>query len=565
MTTPLLNKIKNLVRKNNIKKSDLLIKRYLKDNPFEQNIQKFYLDVLFSEKKFSEVTKKFLYFFKDTKDLDILKLCAISLSELQRYKEAEAYFKNLVDNAKTAENYCLLAMSQHQNNKIDESIDSFEKAIALDNNNEKIYINYANFLRNIDQNINAIKILENYNSRINNINVLTLLIGINRDIQNHQKALDYCLQAIDTDPENSYFHLILATLELELGRKEKALENLNKSLVIRPFLGPSHRLLSLLKNDISAHEFSEIEDYIKNNNIEDANVIQLGLAASNYLENNKEFNKSFIYLEKFNSCYRKLLDYNFEIYVEKFFKIKKIYNSIKNKKLNLSENATNYSPIFILGLPRSGTSLVEQILSSDKKISPCGELIYLDKKMQECMQKMNEKLNNINVLEEVPDIYIKAIKNNLNIESSLITDKMPLNFFYMGIIKKIFPNSKIILCKRNKMDNIYSLFRNFFPSGNNFSYDIKEIKNFYELYENIIEYWNENKIDFLEVSYEELVIKFEYEASKMMRYVNLDFDEKSREFYKNNRVVQTASFLQVRKPIFNSSINFWKNYKKQLT
>jgi len=565
MTSTLLNKIKNLVRKNNIKKSDLLIKRFLKNNPFEQNIQKFYLDILFSEKKFSEVTKKFLYFFKDTKDVNILKLCAISLSELHKYNEAEVYFKKLLDNSKTAENYCLLAMSQHQNNKIDESINSFEKAIALDNNNEKIYINYANFLRDVDQNINAIKILESYNSKINNINVLTLLIGINRDIQNHQKAIDYCLQAIDTDPVNSYFHLILATLELELGRKEKAVEHLNKSLIIRPFLGPSHRLLSLLKNDISEHEFSEIEDYIKNNDIADTNVIQLGLAASNYLENKNEFKKSFIYLEKFNSCYRKLLDYSCEIYVEKFFKIKKIYEYIKEKKLNLSENATNYSPIFILGLPRSGTSLVEQILSSDKKISPCGELIYLDKKMQGCMQKMNEGLNNLNILEEVPDNYINTIKNNLNIESSLITDKMPLNFFYMGIIKKILPNSKIILCKRNKMDNIYSLFRNFFPSGNNFSYDIEEIKTFYKLYENIIMYWNENKIDFLEVNYEELVINFEYEARKMMEYVNLNFDEKSRDFYKNNRVVQTASFLQVRKPIFNGSINFWKNYKKELT
>ena len=565
MTSTLLNKIKNLVRKNNIKKSDLLIKRFLKNNPFEQNIQKFYLDILFSEKKFSEVTKKFLYFFKDTKDVNILKLCAISLSELHKYNEAEVYFKKLLDNSKTAENYCLLAMSQHQNNKIDESINSFEKAIALDNNNEKIYINYANFLRDVDQNINAIKILESYNSKINNINVLTLLIGINRDIQNHQKAIDYCLQAIDTDPVNSYFHLILATLELELGRKEKAVKNLNKSLVIRPFLGPSHRLLSLLKNDISEYEFSKIEDYIKNNDTADTNVIQLGLAASNYLENKNEFKKSFIYLEKFNSCYRKLLDYSCEIYVEKFFKIKKIYEYIKEKKLNLSENATNYSPIFILGLPRSGTSLVEQILSSDKKISPCGELIYLDKKMQGCMQKMNEGLNNLNILEEVPDNYINTIKNNLNIESSLITDKMPLNFFYMGIIKKILPNSKIILCKRNKMDNIYSLFRNFFPSGNNFSYDIEEIKTFYKLYENIIMYWNENKIDFLEVNYEELVINFEYEARKMMEYVNLNFDEKSRDFYKNNRVVQTASFLQVRKPIFNGSINFWKNYKKELT
>ena len=105
MTSTLLNKIKNLVRKNNIKKSDLLIKRHLKNNPFEQNIQKFYLDVLFSEKKFSEVTKKFVYFFKGTKDVNILKLCAISLSELQRYNEAEVYFKNLLNNSKTAENY----------------------------------------------------------------------------------------------------------------------------------------------------------------------------------------------------------------------------------------------------------------------------------------------------------------------------------------------------------------------------------------------------------------------------------------------------------------------------
>lgn len=248
MTSSLINKIRNLVKKNNIKKSNLLVKRYHKNHPFDENLQKYYLDILFHEKKFKEVTNNFLIFFKDTKDENTLKLFALSLSELKKFKDAETNFKYLVKISETAENFCLLAMSQYHNNKVDDSMKSYQKAIVLNNNNNaKIFINYANFLRDIDQNISAIKILEDYNSKIKNINILTLLIGINRDIQNHKKAIYYCLQAIDIEPSNAYFVLILATLKLEFGNKNEAIQHLNRSLILRPFLGPSHRLLSLLK------------------------------------------------------------------------------------------------------------------------------------------------------------------------------------------------------------------------------------------------------------------------------------------------------------------------------
>jgi len=141
---------------------------------------------------------------------------------------------------------------------------------------------------------------------------------------------------------------------------------------------------------------------------------------------------------------------------------------------------------------------------------------------------------------------------------------MPLNFFYIGIINQIYPSSKIILCKRSKMDNIISLYRNFFPSGNNFSYDLNDINDFLKLYDEVITYWKNERIDFHIVNYESLIRDFNNETSSLFKFLNLNVDDSISEFHKNNRVVQTASFLQVRRPLFKSSIDSWKKYKDEI-
>ena len=113
------------------------------------------------------------------------------------------------------------------------------------------------------------------------------------------------------------------------------------------------------------------------------------------------------------------------------------------------------------------------------------------------------------------------------------------------------------------MDNMCSIFRNFFPTGNQFSYTLEDIKEFIELYKSIISYWKNEKANFYEIKYEELVLDFEKEVQQIFNFINLDFNSECLDFHKNKRVVQTASLIQVKQPLFKSSLNQWKNYEKE--
>ena len=281
------------------------------------------------------------------------------------------------------------------------------------------------------------------------------------------------------------------------------------------------------------------------------------MAISNILEFKQKYSDSFTFLEKYNSKFRKSIEYNFDSYKIKFERIKNIYETLS---INTSKD-TKPKPIFILGLPRSGTSLIEQVLSNHKKIFPCGELSYFEKVMK---KSIDDEIGSIDSSDSISKNYLKKVMLNFDINCDFYTDKMPLNFFYIGIINKVFPDSKVLLCTRNLMDNIYSIFRNFFPVGNQFSYKLEDIKKFVELYKSIIMYWKNQKANFYEIKYEELVLDFEKEVQDIFNFINLDFNDECLDFHKNKRVVQTASLIQVKQPLFKSSLNQWRNYEKEL-
>ena len=158
--------------------------------------------------------------------------------------------------------------------------------------------------------------------------------------------------------------------------KKESIEILNRAIQLKPFFGPAYRLLSLLKFKIKEDVVNELEKYLSSTKNEEINSIHLGLALSGFLEQKQKYKKSFIYLKKYNSLYRKLIKYNQNELVEKFQNVKNIYNSIKNYKESNSLNEQEICPIFVLGMPRSSTSLVEQIISSHSKIFGCGELVF---------------------------------------------------------------------------------------------------------------------------------------------------------------------------------------------
>ena len=157
---------------------------------------------------------------------------------------------------------------------------------------------------------------------------------------------------------------------------------------------------------------------------------------------------------------------------------------------------------------------------------------------------------------------IKAISNN----SDRVTDKLPINFLYVGFIKLILPNAKIVHCYRNPKDNCLSIFKNQFSSGKiKFAYDISEIVEYYNLYDDLMKYWTNFLPDFIyDIKYENLISNTETEIQNLLSNCDLDWSNDCLNFHNNKRPIKTASAVQARSKIYNSSIDSWKNYEKYL-
>ena len=222
-------------------------------------------------------------------------------------------------------------------------------------------------------------------------------------------------------------------------------------------------------------------------------------------------------------------------------------------------------------MPRSGTTLTEQILSSHKDVYGAGELSFLkdgiEKKLSIKDNILNLNSNNLNAksLKEIRDYYLEKIKIFKNTKDYLV-DKAPLNFKWIGLIMKIFPDSKIIHCTRSPMDICWSNYKNTFSSRSmNYTYDFADLVNFYKLYDDLMNFW-QKKFDkkIFNMNYENLIANKEVETKRLIKFCELDWDDKCLDFHKNKRSVSTASLAQVREPLYKTSIEKWKNYSKNL-
>ena len=288
-------------------------------------------------------------------------------------------------------------------------------------------------------------------------------------------------------------------------------------------------------------------------------------------EDIRNFDKSFTFYKKANSLYRKKINFSLSEENEKFKKIKNTFD--KNLFIKyLNTGHLDSSPIFIVGMPRSGTTLVEQILSSHNKVFGADEIEFIPEIMSKNFGNTDlnlffEGVLNFDAkdLKKIGEEYCKKIQNYSN-NSERTTDKLPKNFLSIGFIKLILPNSKIIHCIRNPKDTIFSIFKNHFPSGQiTFAYELNEIVEYYNLYHNLMKYWNEILPNFIfNLEYENLVSNTEIQIRNLLNFCKLDWQNACLEFYSNKRPIKTASDIQVRNKMYNTSIDAWKNYEKYL-
>ena len=284
------------------------------------------------------------------------------------------------------------------------------------------------------------------------------------------------------------------------------------------------------------------------------------------LNNESEF---FKYLDEGNKLRKQDLNYSYNS-IEKFHSNLAVTAKsfpLLSKKL-VEENLTK-KPVFIVGMPRSGSSLVEQIISSHKNVYGAGELKYLKTSVNPYIENITNKDLDKNLTKKdlinIRNEYFKSIEP-LKIKEAAFTDKMPLNFEYIGFILKAFPEAKIIHLKRDARAVCWSIYKNFFSGkGNAWAYNMNDIVDFYCSYVKTMNTWHEmfpNQI--YDISYEKLTENQQVETQKLLKYCDLEWDENCLNFHKNTRGVVTASSSQVRKKMYQGSSEAWKKYETYL-
>ena len=384
-----------------------------------------------------------------------------------------------------------------------------------------------------------------------------------------EEAVTRYERALSIKPDYAEAHHNLGNTLDEVGRRDEAITHYEQALAIKPDYAEVHRNLSRLKPD--QEQVSIIEKLLHRPSLSETDATHYHFALGNIYHNGKTFRRAFEHYNKANTLKRKAITYdsrNFTAYVDRL-----IAAYSKNYFQEVAASGSDSElPVFIVGMPRSGTTLVEQIVSSHPRAYGAGELASLGgfeqeitkqfeaaKPYPECMSLRDES-----IALEYSRKYLEKLQNYSH-DATRITDKMPDNFMRIGLIKTLFPKARIIHCRRNALDTCTSNFLNYFATGNEYSFDLNELGQYYLDYERLMAHWDSLfPSEILAVQYEELVMNQEKISRRLIDYVGLEWDDRCLDFHKNERAVHNLSSMQVRQPIYTQSMNRWKHYEKQL-
>ncbi len=463
------------------------------------------------------------------------------------------------------------------------AVKCFNKSISISNNYLPALNNLANLYSRRGDGENALKFSKIINEKNPN-NPQTICTYAKALILNHdlKQALKLMEQLASEFPENEEFQINLATAYRENGDFKKSkkiidegfqklLDKRLKGIAVKNLIQFFAQYASDKSNKLKENEISFFAERLNSKEVNIDQKITIAKGFFEYFKNQKDFSKSYEYLEKMNSFCFELEKYN--IKKDKVF-FDKLSQNFAYPSFDKSKSSI--TPVFICGMPRSGTTLCEQILSAHSDVFGAGELRYMMQltNLQDIVQPDDNAIDNYftsltkkEFLKKIRDEYLKMI-GDLNKENvRFISDKMPHNFLLIDLIRHILPEAKIIYCKRKAEDNCFSLLTQRFVEGrHHYCYNQRTLANYYLLHEELMNIWLKKfKDEIFVLDNEELVNNQKDVTINLLKFCGLEWEDSCMEFYKSKRQVRTASLEQVRQPINKKSIGAWKNYEPYLT
>lgn len=475
-----------------------------------------------------------------------------------------------------AQSHFNLGVAYKDQGRIADAADALAEAARLDPGNMEYTSSHGNALRLTGKPEEAARILEQAFRRASGNRGVRLNLALAQNdlgaalIKRGDPAqgIRHFLRALDLEPGHAPAHMNLGLTQEQLGMVEEAGKHYRAAIKANPDFADAHFQLAHLRTQRSSeNEIEAMKRLLDKPGTHSRDRICLGFGLGFALESAGRYAQAFRCMERAHQLQSAGKRFDIEAEANRFAAIKTVFSSERLARPEATGTGDAH-PVFIVGMPRSGTTLTEQILASHPDLFGAGESMALAQAARDCAEGQAypaglERMDSKKLL-LAGQKYLSGLPHDAN-NARRFTDTTPMNFLFVGFAALLFPEAKFILCERDPMDNGLSLYRQMLTGFNEFAHDLETMGAYFRLQQDLMEHWKNTLGErALRLQYEELVCNSEDKVHRLLTFCGLPFDERCMKFYQSDRVVRSPSAAQVRQPVFDSSIGAWKRYEKEL-
>lgn len=475
----------------------------------------------------------------------------------------------------SAEGYFLTGLARKVDRKPAKAIEAFERALALDGRRYDAAVELANQYSISRRNGDAASLLAKYEKSLSNSPIYLDMAGtIYTEIGLSQKAWPLYEKATALQPDIDLFQANRAACAVFLGKIEEARKIYLALLQRFPDHRRNHYHLSRLDKARDSSHVEQMKDILRRSDSPPEHNIPLYFAIAKELEDLEQWDESFEYYKKAGDAVSSVAAYDLNKDIALIDRIIEVCDAdwLADTAGDSPPDTSEKTPIFIVGLPRTGTTLTERILSSHSRVESLGETLFLQMVLRResgvaSLDNMNPEMIEALGTRDMGSVargYIDAVSYRLG-DKPMFIEKLPFNFLYLGFIARAWPRARIVHLVRNPMDACFSMYKQVFTWAYKFSYDLEALGRYYVAHERLAQHWRRllgSRL--IAVDYESMVADQEGQTRQLLDRLGLCFEQACLDFYRNKTASATASSVQVREKIHTRSVNRWRNFESQL-